>query len=159
VFDRARGRTITVRSRYLVGCDGANSAVRSLLEIGISGEPHLDLSMSVYVRIPGLLSTHRHGDAYRYVGVSADGVWAVLTTIDGHDLYRLQLVGANDIDVRKHDLDVVLPRFLGDDVGYSVEQISLWERKMTVADQFCSGRVFLAGDAAHAHPPNGGLGM
>jgi hypothetical protein len=32
-------------------------------------------------------------------------------------------------------------------------------RKRTVADRFADGRVFLAGDAAHAHPPNGGLGM
>jgi hypothetical protein len=32
-------------------------------------------------------------------------------------------------------------------------------RKRTVADRFMDGRVFLAGDAAHAHPPNGGLGM
>jgi hypothetical protein len=32
-------------------------------------------------------------------------------------------------------------------------------RKRTVADRFMDGRVFLAGDSAHAHPPNGGLGM
>jgi hypothetical protein len=32
-------------------------------------------------------------------------------------------------------------------------------RKRTVADRFTDGRVFIAGDAAHAHPPNGGLGM
>ena len=35
----------------------------------------------------------------------------------------------------------------------------MWVRKRTVADRFSDGRVFLAGDAAHAHPPNGGLGM
>ena len=32
-------------------------------------------------------------------------------------------------------------------------------RKRTVAERFMDGRVFIAGDAAHAHPPNGGLGM
>ena len=42
---------------------------------------------------------------------------------------------------------------------YTVEDKTLWVRKRTVADRFMDGRVFLAGDAAHAHPPNGGLGM
>jgi hypothetical protein len=83
----------------------------------------------------------------------------VLTTVDGRGLYRLQLIGANDIDVRAYDLDEVLKRFLGDGVPFETVDVSLWERKMTVADRFSDGRVFLAGDAAHAHPPNGGLGM
>ena len=48
---------------------------------------------------------------------------------------------------------------MGRDVPYRIEDKSLWERKRTVAERFSEGRVFLAGDAAHAHPPNGGLGM
>jgi hypothetical protein len=37
--------------------------------------------------------------------------------------------------------------------------VGKWARKMVVADHFHDGRVFLAGDACHAHPPNGGFGM
>ncbi len=48
---------------------------------------------------------------------------------------------------------------MGREVPYSVEDKTLWVRKRTVADRFSDGRVFLAGDSAHAHPPNGGLGM
>ena len=50
-------------------------------------------------------------------------------------------------------------RCMGRDIAYSIEDKNLWVRKRTVADRFMDGRVFLAGDAAHAHPPNGGLGM
>jgi FAD binding domain-containing protein/aromatic ring hydroxylase-like protein len=48
---------------------------------------------------------------------------------------------------------------MGREVPYTVEDKTLWVRKRTVADRFSEGRVFIAGDAAHAHPPNGGLGM
>jgi hypothetical protein len=48
---------------------------------------------------------------------------------------------------------------MGCDIPYAVEGKTLWVRKRTVADRFADGRVFLAGDSAHAHPPNGGLGM
>src|SRR5262249_56754370 len=61
--------------------------------------------------------------------------------------------------VQKADSAGLMGRCMGRDVGYTVEHKDLWERKRTVADRFMDGRVFLAGDAAHAHPPNGGLGM
>jgi hypothetical protein len=123
------------------------------------GEHRLDLSMSVYVTIPDLQRHHDKGSAYRYVIVGPRGVWAVLTTIDGRDLYRLQLIGVDAVEERSDRLVQIVRRCVGADVTCTVEGISAWERKMTVADRFSDGRVFLAGDAAHAHPPNGGLGM
>ena len=149
----------TLRAGYLVGCDGAGSTVRSLLGIEVRGERHLDRSMSVYVTVPGLDGFHDKGSAYRYVMVGPAGTWAVLTTIDGRDLYRLQLIGA-DLSGRGEDEIIrVLHRCVGAEVPCAIEGSSAWDRQMTVADRFSDGRVFLAGDAAHAHPPNGGLGM
>ena len=57
------------------------------------------------------------------------------------------------------DIPALMRRCMGGDVAYTIEDKNLWVRKRTVADRFMDGRVFLAGDAAHAHPPNGGLGM
>jgi 2-polyprenyl-6-methoxyphenol hydroxylase-like FAD-dependent oxidoreductase len=37
-----------------------------------------------------------------------------------------------------------------------LDDTSFWVRKMVVADRFVDGRVFLAGDSGHAHPPNVG---
>ena len=159
VADSESGARESIRADYMVGCDGYSSSVREMLGIQLRGEKHLDLSMSVYVRIPELRRFHDKGDAYRYVFVGPEGVWSVLTTMDGGDLWRVQLVGANDIDVRKHDLDAVMRRSFGSGVPYTIEDVSHWVRKMTVADRFSDGRVFIAGDSAHAHPPNGGLGM
>ena len=152
------GRIERLAASFLVGCDGYGSTVRDLLGISVRGEKHLDRSMSIYVRSHGLRRAHALGDAYRYVMVGPDGPWSVLTTIDGRDLWRLQLIG-RDIDPRSPAMDALMRQMVGRDVPYTVEDTSTWVRKMTVADRFSDGRVFLAGDAAHAHPPNGGLGM
>jgi 2-polyprenyl-6-methoxyphenol hydroxylase-like FAD-dependent oxidoreductase len=159
VIDRRTGERETIRANYLVGCDGYTSTVREALGIGMRGEPFLDLSMSVYVRIPQLRAAHDKGEAYRYLFVGPEGTWGVLTTIDGYDLYRLQLIGSDEVDVRAIDVGAAIRRGIGDGVAFTVEDVSFWARKMMVADRFADGRVLLAGDAAHAHPPNGGLGM
>jgi len=155
----ASGTLSTVHAQYLVGADGYSSSVRKQLGIEVRGVKHLDVSMSVYLTIPDLLNKHRMGDAYRYLFVAEKGVWCVLTTIDGHDLYRIQLIGVGGADVEKMDINDVVQRCLGKGVNYTLGDTSSWVRKSTVADRFMDGRVFIAGDAAHAHPPNGGLGM
>lgn len=155
----AEGAVREVRCDYLVGCDGYTSTVRAALGIEVRGEPHLDLSMSVYLRIKNFESFHDKAQAYRYVFLGPEGVRAVLTTIDGYDLYRLQLIGVPDRDLEKVDIATIMRRCVGRDIPFTIEDTSFWVRKMVVADRFMDGRVFLAGDSCHAHPPNGGLGM
>ena len=152
-------RTETVRADYLVGCDGFASTVRELLGIEIRGEPHIDWSMTVYLRIPDLLAQCNKETAFRYVFVGPEGTWSFLSIVDGKDLWRLQLVDVDEGRLQSADIPALVRRCMGRDIAYTVEHKDLWVRKRTVADRFADGRVFLAGDAAHAHPPNGGLGM
>ena len=159
VLETKTGRREQVRCRYLVGADGYSSTVRELLGIEMRGERQLDLSMSVYLRIKELRRHHDKADAYRYVFVGPEGTWLVLTTIDGRDLWRLQVIGVPDRDLEKVDIPAMMRRAVGRDIDYVLDDTSFWVRKMMVADRFMDGRVFLAGDSAHAHPPNGGLGM
>jgi 2-polyprenyl-6-methoxyphenol hydroxylase-like FAD-dependent oxidoreductase len=155
--DRQSGRNETVCAQYLVGCDGFDSTVRHLLGIEIRGEAHIDWSMTIYLRIPELPS--RHGLTYRYVFVGPEGTWSFLTLVNGKDLWRLQIVDIDEARLHGLDIPALVRRCAGRDLVYSVEHKDLWVRKRTVADRFMDGRVFLAGDSAHAHPPNGGLGM
>ena len=157
--DRLTDRSETVRTKFLIGCDGFASTVRELLGIEIRGEPHIDWSMTIYLRIPDLPAQHDKGKAFRYVFVGPEGTWSFLSIVDGKDLWRLQLVDLDENRLRNADIPALMRRCMGRDVAYTVEHKDLWERKRTVADRFMDARVFLAGDAAHAHPPNGGLGM
>nr|WP_109283498.1 FAD-dependent oxidoreductase [Streptomyces orinoci] len=147
--DRVTGRGWQLRARYLIAADGAHSPVRRALGIGRSGrgaigEPsvnvyfHADLGEVVRGRefnlcqiehpaAPGALASvdGRH----RWVFMSKDGA----TGRDWPALLRTALgVPAPDLDVRS-----VLP----------------WQAEMLVADRYSSGRVHLAGDAAHVMPP------
>jgi 2-polyprenyl-6-methoxyphenol hydroxylase-like FAD-dependent oxidoreductase len=159
VRDLASGRTETVRAAYLVGCDGFASTVRERLGIALTGEPHLDWSMTIYLRIPDFFRHHDKQKAFRYVFVGPEGTWSFLSIVDGKDLWRLQLVDVDEARLQNADIPALMRRCMGRDVPYAIEDKSLWVRKRTVAERFMDGRVFLAGDAAHAHPPNGGLGM
>ena len=157
--DQRSGATGTLRAGYLVGCDGFASTVRERLGIAIRGEPHLDWSMTVYLRIPDLFAFCDKERAFRYVFVGPEGTWSFLSIVDGKDLWRLQFVDVDPRRLQSMDIPALVRRCMGRDIPYRIEDKSLWERKRTVAERFSEGRVFLAGDAAHAHPPNGGLGM
>jgi 2-polyprenyl-6-methoxyphenol hydroxylase-like FAD-dependent oxidoreductase len=159
VVDTQTGTPTRVRAIYLIGCDGFASTVRELLGIEIRGERHIDWSMTVYLRIRNLPQYHDKADAFRYVFVGPEGTWSFLTAIDGRDLWRLQLVGLDENKLQETDIPALVRRCMGCEVPHTIENKTLWVRKRTVADRFMDGRVFIAGDAAHAHPPNGGLGM
>lgn len=157
--DQRSGQAEVMRCSYMIGCDGFASTVRELLGIEIRGEPHIDWAMNVYLRIPEFFAHHDKERAIRYVFVGPDGTWSFISLVDGKDLWRMQFVGLDEEKLRAMDVDALVRRAMGGDVAYTVEDKTLWVRKRTVADRFMDGRVFLAGDSAHAHPPNGGLGM
>ena len=143
----------------LIGCDGFVSTVRDALGIEVRGERHIDWSMNVYLRIPDFFSYHDKKPAIRYVFVGPEGTWSFISLVDGKDLWRLQFVGVDESKLQSLDIDALVRRAMGREISYTIEDKTLWVRKRTVADRFSDGRVFLAGDSAHAHPPNGGLGM
>lgn len=159
VRDRNSGRRYSIRASYLVGCDGSDSTTRELLGIQLRGRKQIDLTINVYLRIPDFLSLHHTKQALRYVFVGPEGTWSFLTMIDGKDLYRLQILGLDKDTVGNVNVDAMVRRCFGRPVHYQLEETIVWARKMTIADRFMDGRVFLAGDSCHAHPPNGGLGM
>ena len=115
------GSAETVRSKYLIGCDGFASTVRELLGIAIRGEPHIDWSMTIYLRIPDLHTQHDKGKAFRYVFVGPEGTWSFLSIVDGKDLWRLQLVDLDEGRLQNADIPALMRRCMGGDVAYTIE--------------------------------------
>jgi 2-polyprenyl-6-methoxyphenol hydroxylase-like FAD-dependent oxidoreductase len=150
--------TRTERADYMVGCDGAHSAVRRLLGIGFAGASYDTHIMLADVRLSEQLPTAVN--AY----VNRDGV--VLLPAFGGGWYRaviwdrrrdhIPLEEPLDIEEIKNSLR----RMAGTDLGVKEMRWStrfFSERRQ--AERYRVGRVFLAGDAAHVHSPLGALGM
>lgn len=159
VVRHASGKREVIRCDYLVAADGNSSGVRQSLGIAMRGHPHLDLSINIELDIPDLASLHKMGDAARYVTIGPEGMWSTFVAIDGVRTWRLTLYGANDIDVDAIDVHQAIQRVVGKPFDYKINSMGKWVRRMVVADAFSDGRIFLAGDACHTHPPNGGFGM
>ncbi|MCW2526424.1 MAG: hypothetical protein JWM76_1284 [Pseudonocardiales bacterium] len=154
------GSALTVRAQYLVGCDGASSVVRKSVGVDFEGK-QLDYSVSVMVRIENLEKYHPLGVGERYMFVGTEGTWANLTAVDGRSLYRLTMVGSEEkLAPDQIDVAALVTRALGrDDVPWEAMRVMPWRRSQFAATSFRSGRVLLAGDAAHTTSPTGGHGL
>jgi 2-polyprenyl-6-methoxyphenol hydroxylase-like FAD-dependent oxidoreductase len=157
--DMASGTRETVRARHLVGCDGFSSAVRKALGIGLGGVPFINRSVNVMFRCGDLAAVHDKGRAGRYVLIGPEGPWASLTPADGRERWRLMIHGDEEDEPVTVDAAAEVRRAAGRDFDFEILSVGHWVRRRMVADRYRRGRVFIAGDAAHVMPPNGGLGM
>jgi 2-polyprenyl-6-methoxyphenol hydroxylase-like FAD-dependent oxidoreductase len=156
----ASGRTITVHSDYLVGCEGSGSGIRRALGVEQDGRL-LSHSVNILIRAPNLVSRHRMGEAERYLFVQPEGTWANLTVVDGRDIWRLTVLGSEqELDGASLDPRALVRRAMGcDDIPFDVLSVLPWRRTETLAAEFSRGRVLLAGDSVHTMSPTGGMGM
>ena len=149
-----------LRSRYLVGCDGGRSTVRKALGVGFPGESS---------RREWLLGEVE-------VAVPAEEVAAVVAEVRkthlgfgvapvGDGLFRAVVPAEHVAEDRTvpptiDELRQRLRAFAGTDFGvHSPRWMSRFGDATRLAERYRVGRVLLAGDAAHIHPPIGGQGL
>jgi 2-polyprenyl-6-methoxyphenol hydroxylase-like FAD-dependent oxidoreductase len=158
--DLETGKAVTVRSQYLIGCDGATSKVRDALGVGMQGKL-LSYSVNILVRVPGLVHYHSKGEAERYLFVGPEGTWGNLTVVDGNEIWRLTVLGSEQkMSLDTFDAKAHVRRAFGrDDIPFEIHSAVPWRRSEMVAERFLAGRVILAGDSVHTMSPTGGMGM
>jgi 3-(3-hydroxy-phenyl)propionate hydroxylase len=157
-INRGGGRTETRGGRYLIGADGASSAVRRALGIDFEGFTWPDRLLVVstpfdfHAAIPGLTAVNYVADQLRwYFLLQIPGLWRVMFLVneDASD-ERVQTT-----EFAQSLMAGVLPGVS----GYPIDHVTLYKVHQRVAKTFRSGRVFLIGDAAHINNPLGGMGM
>jgi 2-polyprenyl-6-methoxyphenol hydroxylase-like FAD-dependent oxidoreductase len=153
------GNPEKLRCDYLVACDGADSAIRNALGIGLVGSMALDHNMNVFFRSRTLLAKNPLGRASNYFELGARGIERIISPIDGRELWRLGVRAQPDDDAQTFPTTAILRDVLGPDIDFELLAVVKWTRREVVAERMHQGRVFLAGDAAHQLTPNGGQGM
>ena len=158
--DPRSGATETLAADYLVGTDGGGSTVRELAGIGMSGNPALTYTTNVIFRCADFPSLHDKGKGYRFIFIGPEGTWLTIVAVNGADRFRMSIVGTPDkVEHTDADIRAALRRAMGRDFDYKILSVMRWVRRELVADAFGTGRVYIAGDAAHLMSPTGALGM
>ncbi|MFC6357422.1 FAD-dependent monooxygenase [Luethyella okanaganae] len=153
------GASLRVRARYLVGCDGAHSAVRELAGIPFSGARYPQTFLLADLEVDGLEPGVAHAFLTRagpllFFPLEGEATWRLIAMrrkgdanggTDEATLGELRQIVASATSE---------PLRLRDPVWMTVFHLA-----NRGAEHYRDGRVFLAGDAAHVHSPAGAQGM
>jgi 2-polyprenyl-6-methoxyphenol hydroxylase-like FAD-dependent oxidoreductase len=155
----------TLRARFVVGCDGAHSAVRRLAGIGFPGLAPTRLFRMGHVTLaPGAVEPGQlvlpGGRRVRF------GVGGVTIAPIGGGIYRV-VVGApyppdfdRDLPMTLGELQAALAQTLGEELPIvEAKWVTRFTDASRLAERYREARVLLAGDAAHIHLPAGGPGI
>jgi len=163
--DRLTGEEFEVVSTYAIGCDGDNSVV--VKSIGIETEGQMGLGAAINVWLEADLTkytAHRPGVLYwmaqpgndywvgsgTYICVRPWTEWVLLFMYDP---------AQGEPDLSEHALIARAHATIGDpEIAIKVKAVSKWTINRVVAKTMNTGRVLIAGNAAHRHPPANGLG-
>jgi 2-polyprenyl-6-methoxyphenol hydroxylase-like FAD-dependent oxidoreductase len=148
---------LEVRAAYLVGADGGSSFVRKSLGIDFPGK-----TLGVRAIVADVYAEGVSTDVWHRWGEDTP-TQTSMCPLYGTEMFQIQAPVPFDVDV---DLSAAgLTAFLrertgrGDVTVTSVSWASVFSMNARLAETYRQGRIFLAGDAAHVHPPTGGQGL
>ena len=165
-LDRMTNEKITIRCKYLIGADGGNSGVAAAEDVPFEGQMGVGGSMNILFRADlSKYVAHRPSVLYWVMQPGADvgGIgmglvrmvrpWNEWLIVWGYDINE----PAPEVD---DEFATQVARQLVGDPELEIELLSAstWTVNNMYAKHMQNGRVFIAGDAAHRHPPSNGLG-
>jgi 2-polyprenyl-6-methoxyphenol hydroxylase-like FAD-dependent oxidoreductase len=153
------GTDEVIVAKYVLGCDGASSAVRQASGIAMEGPDNLQsFAMIHFTADLASLTRNCPGVLYWLCDQGAGGT--LISHGDNEWVYMHPADANHVISQSVEELEVMIRSVLADTpADIKVLKTSSWTMTSQIANRYREGRVFLVGDAAHRFPPSGGMGL
>lgn len=152
----------TLEADYAVGCDGPRSIVREQVGIARGGTDFDQAMVLVVFRSRELhegLKRFPERSTYRVMHPELHGYWQFFGRIDVGEGFFFHSPVPADSNKDNFDFHGLVEKVAGFKFNAEYDHVGFWDLRVAVAEQYQVGRVFIAGDAAHSHPPYGGFGL
>ncbi|HEY8580549.1 MAG TPA: FAD-dependent monooxygenase, partial [Beijerinckiaceae bacterium] len=156
------GATATFTADYVVGCDGGGSLVREQVGIARGGTDFDQLMVLATFKSKQLhegLERFPQRSTYRVMHPDLKGYWQFFGRIDVGEGFFFHAPVPRAAATKDFDFHALVQRSAGFQFDWEVEHVGFWDLRVAVAEKYQVDRVFIAGDAAHTHPPYGGFGL
>ena len=156
------GKRTVLEADYVVGCDGPRSLVREQIGITRAGTD-FDQRMALIVfrsrELHERLKRFPERSTYRVMRPESNGYWLFFGRIDVGEGWFFHAPVPADATQENFDFRALLYDVAGFEFACEFDHLGFWDLRVAVAEKYQVGRVFIAGDAAHSHPPYGGFGL
>ncbi len=162
VAKREGGDRLTLSAEYVVGCDGSRSTVRENGGITETNSDHDKLMVLLVFRSRGLhrlLERFPGKSFYNVLHPDLKGYWRFFGRVDLGTTWFFHAPVPSDTTKDNFDFRKYLHSTVGAEFDVEFDHIGFWDLRIAVADHYRNDRIFIAGDAAHSHPPYGGYGI
>ncbi len=147
---------------YVVGCDGGNSVVRRQIGIERSGADFDQIMVLALFRSRELhekLKRFPPRSTYRVLHPDLKGYWQFFGRVDVGENWFFHSPVPSNTTRDNYDFHALLEKAAGFPFACDFDYVGFWDLRIAVAENYQVGRAFIAGDAAHSHPPYGGYGL
>jgi 4-hydroxyisophthalate hydroxylase len=155
-------RRKTLSGKYLVGCDGSKSVVREEAGIAQTRSDH-DVLMVLLVfrsrQLNQLLERYPGTSFYNVLHPDLEGYWQFFGRVDLGETWFFHAPVPPDTTRDNFDFHKYLHAAVGAEFDCEFTHVGFWDLRIATAETYQKDRIFIAGDAAHNHPPYGGYGI
>lgn len=156
------GARLAVRGAFAVGCDGARSRAREQAGIAQTRDDH-DVMMALLVfrseALNTLLARYKGRSFFNVLNPALEGYWQFFGRVDTGATWFFHSPVPAGATRENFDFHAYLEGVVGAPFDCEFQHIGFWDLRIATADAYRAGRIFIAGDAAHSHPPYGGYGI
>ena len=160
---REDGGTDSFRAAWCVGADGSRSVVREAAKLGQTVFDH-DRTMVLLVFQSDklhqrLMEKHPGKSFLNVLHPDLKGYWLFFGRVDLEGEFFFHAPIPADADPETFDFHDYVQKAVGEPIDMEIRHHGFWDCRVAIAESYGRGRVFIAGDAAHNHPPYGGYGI